>query len=73
MKTYMTIRQTASETGPAAGTLRARLKRNKLPGFYAGSRYYINVPLLMEMLDAESRLNASLDTAERERESDNAR
>lgn len=66
MKTYMTIRQTASETGLAAGTLRARLKRNKLPGFYAGSRYYINVPLLMEMLDAESRLNASLDRAEEE-------
>jgi len=73
MKTYMTIRQTASETGLAAGTLRARLKRNKLPGFYAGSRYYVNVPMLMQMLDAESRLNASLDTAERERESDNAR
>lgn len=73
MKTYMTIRQTARETGLPEGTLRARLKRNKLPGLYAGSRYYINVPLLMEMLDAESRLNASLDTAERERESDNAR
>ena len=73
MKTYMTISQTARETGLSEGALRARLKRNKLPGLYAGSRYYINVPLLMEMLDAESRLNASLDTAERERESDNAR
>lgn len=66
MKTYMTIRQTAIETGLAAGMLRARLKHNKLPGFYAGSRYYINVPLLMEMLDAESRLNASLDRAAEE-------
>ena len=66
MKTYMTIRQTASETGLAAGTLRTRLKYNKLPGFYAGNRYYINVPLLMEMLDAESRLNATLDRAEEE-------
>ena len=66
MKTYMTIRQTAIETGIAVGTLRTRLKCNKLPGFYAGSRYYINVPLLMEMLDAESRLNASLDRAAEE-------
>lgn len=63
MKTYMTIRETASETGLAAGTLHTLLKRNKLPGFYSGSRYYINVPLLMEMLDAESRLNASIDRA----------
>ena len=66
MKTYMTIRETASETGLAEGTLRTLLKRNKLPGFYAGSRYYINVPLLMEMLDAESRLNASIDRAAEE-------
>lgn len=71
MKTYMTIRQTAIETGLAVGTLRTRLKRNKLPGFYAGNRYYINVPLLMEMIDAECRLNASLDLAEEE--GDNAR
>lgn len=71
MKTYMTIRQTASETGLAAGTLRTRLKNNKLPGFYAGNRYYINVPLLMEMIDAECRLNAALDRAEDE--GDNAR
>lgn len=66
MKTYMTINQTVRETGFSEGMLRTRLKHNKLPGFYAGSRYYINVPLLMEMLDAESRLNASLDRAAEE-------
>lgn len=71
MKTYMTIRQTASETGLPEGMLRSRFKRNKLPGFYSESRYYINVPLLMEMLDAECRLNASLDRVEEE--GDNAR
>ena len=71
MKTYMTVGQTASETGLHEGMLRARLKRNKLPGFYAESRYYINVPMLMQMLDEESRLNASLDRAEEE--GDNAR
>lgn len=71
MKTYMTIRQTAHGIGLPEWAIRARLKRNKLPGFYAGSHYYINVPLLMEMLDAESRLDASLDRAEEE--GDNAR
>ena len=71
MNNFQTIRQTAHEMGLPEGTLRARLKRNKLPGFYAGSRYYINVPLFMEMLDAESRLNASLDRVEED--CDNAR
>lgn len=66
MKTYMTINQTVRETGFSGGMLRTRLKHNKLPGFYAGSRYYINVPLFMEMLDAECRLNASLDQVEEE-------
>ena len=66
MKTYMTINQTVRETDFSVGMLRTRLKHNKLPGFYAGNRYYINVPLLMEMLDAECRLNASLDRAEEE-------
>ena len=50
--------------GLPEGTLRARLKRNKLPGFYAGSRYYINVLLLMEMLDAESRTSVATDGGE---------
>lgn len=71
MKTYMTINQTVRETGFSEGMLRTRLKHNKLPGFYAGSRYYVNVPMLMQMLDAESRLNAPLDRAEEE--GDNAR
>ena len=60
MNNFQTIRQTAHETGLPEGMLRARLKRSKLPGFYAESRYYINVPLLMEMLDAESRASVAL-------------
>lgn len=71
MNNFQTIRQTAHETGLPEGMLRARLKRSKLPGFYAGSRYYINAPLLMEMLDEESRLSASIGRAEKE--GDNAR
>lgn len=71
MKTYMTINQTVSETGFSEGMLRAWLKRGKLPGFYAATRYYVNVPMLMQMLDDESRLNASLGRAEEE--GDNAR
>ncbi|MCI7811382.1 MAG: hypothetical protein MR552_05535 [Clostridiales bacterium] len=64
MNNFQTIRQTAHETGLPEGMLRARLKRSKLPGFYAESRYYINVPLLMEMLDAESRASVAMDGGE---------
>ena len=64
MNNFQTIRQTAHETGLPEGMLRARLKRSKLPGFYAESRYYINVPLLMEMLDAESRSSVAMDGGE---------
>ena len=64
MNNFQTIRQTARGTGLPEGMLRARLKRNKLPGFYAESRYYINVPLLMEMLDAESRASVAMDGGE---------
>ena len=64
MNNFKTLRQTAHGMGLPEGTLRARLKRNKLPGFYAGSRYYINVPLLMEMLDAESRASVATDGGE---------
>nr|DAR40839.1 MAG TPA: Regulatory protein [Caudoviricetes sp.] len=71
MKTYMTINQTVSETGFSEDMLRTRLKRNKLPGFYSATRYYVNVPMLMQMLDEESRLNASIGRAEEE--GDNAR
>ena len=66
MNNFQTIRQTAHETGLPEGMLRARLKRRKLPGFYAESRYYINVPLLMKMIDAECRWNASIDLEEEE-------
>ena len=64
MNNFQTIRQTAHETGLPEGMLRARLKRSKLPGFYAESRYYINVPLLMAMLDAESRASVAMDGGE---------
>lgn len=64
MNNFQTIRQTAHETGLPEGMLRARLKRSKLPGFYAESRYYINVPLLMEMLYAESRASVAMDGGE---------
>lgn len=65
MDKYQTIRQAARATGIPEFLMRTRLKQKKLPGFYVGSRYYINVPLLMEMLDAESRASVATDGKEK--------
>lgn len=64
MNEYQTIRQAARATGIPEFLMRTWLKQKKLPGFYAESRYYINVPLLMEMLDAESRASVATDGGE---------
>lgn len=56
---YQTIRQTARNTGLPEFMLRSRLKQGKLPGYYSYSRYYVNVPMLLEMIESESRESVS--------------
>lgn len=53
MKNYMTIREAAAYIGLAEYMLRARLASRQLPGFYAGKRFYVNIPMLMDMLQKE--------------------
>ena len=55
MTQFQTIRQAAKSTGLPEYFLRMRCKQNRLPGFYASSRFYVNVPLLLEQIDTESR------------------
>lgn len=59
-KKFMTIRET-SRAGywPESG-LRRLQKEGKLPGVFSGGRFMVNVPLLVEMLDAESQKNGGL-------------
>lgn len=45
---YRTIRQTAGTTDIPEFRLRAWVKQGKVPGFYSASRFYVNVPLLLE-------------------------
>ena len=54
----LTINQTAKEKGLPHTYLRARLAQGRLPGFYSGSRFYVNVDMLCEQLEAECRVNA---------------
>ena len=52
---FMTINQAAKAIGLPHTCLRAMLANNSLPGFYSGSRYYVNMEMLKEDLEMESR------------------
>ena len=41
---YMSIRETAKKTGLAESFIRAAVKENKVPGFYSGKKFLVNVP-----------------------------
>lgn len=51
---FQTIRQTAKLGILSEYNLRLRLAQGKLPGVYTGNRFLVNVPMLIERLDAES-------------------
>lgn len=59
MANYQTIRQTARNAGLPEHHLRQLVKRGECPGFYAGTRFYVNVDALTEQLDRVSRSNAA--------------
>lgn len=66
-KTYMSIRQTAQMTGLGESYIRRGVKCNKIPGFYVageGSKFMVNVPLLLEQLEKKSKGYISYDKAE---------
>lgn len=54
---YMTIRQTAKRTGIAESFLRSAVKNKKIPGFYSGNKFLVNVPRMLEVLENQSTQN----------------
>ena len=52
---FLTINQAAKAIGLPHSRLRAMLAAHALPGFYAGTRYYVNLDLLREKLEEDSR------------------
>ena len=52
---FLTINQAAKDIGLPHSRLRAMLSEHRLPGFYAGTRYYVNIDLLREQLESASR------------------
>lgn len=59
MPAYQTIRQAARGLGVPETYLRGLVKRRECPGFYAGTRFYINMDVLTEQLDRVSRSNTA--------------
>ena len=54
---YMSIRQTARHTGIAESFLRSAVKDKRIPGFYSGKKYLVNVPRLLAVLEEQSKQN----------------
>ena len=48
---YMSIRETAKKTGLAESFIRAAVKENKVPGFYSGKKFLVNVPRFLATLE----------------------
>ena len=53
---YQNIREAARFTGVPEYFLRKLLKAERLPGFYAGRAFKVNVPALLQMLEQQSSL-----------------
>lgn len=56
---FLTIRQTAARGVLTEHHLRLLHAQGRLPGIVTGNRFLVNLPLLNEQLEAESRRNAS--------------
>ena len=56
---FMTIRQTSAAGYDTEFHLRLMQMQGKLPGFYSGRTFKVNVPLLAAQLDRESLAQAS--------------
>ena len=56
---FLTIKQEARQGIVAEWRLRQMLKQNRLPGYYAGTRFYINHTMLMEQIERECLMNAT--------------
>lgn len=56
---FKTIRQVAKEFDLSETMLRTRLANKRLPGFYSGNRFLVDVDLLLKLLREESAKSIS--------------
>lgn len=55
---FMTINQAAKAVGLPHSRLRRMRLEGRLPGFYGGNRYYVNMDRLRTQLEEDSRPSA---------------
>lgn len=53
LKDFMQIREIAKTGYLKEGTMRKLLREKRLPGFWCGNRFYVNVKKLKQYLDDE--------------------
>lgn len=51
VKQFLTIRQAAKIVGLSHARIRQWVKDGQVPGFYAGTRFYVNMPKFRKALD----------------------
>lgn len=61
MPEFKTVRKTASLGFITECHLRRLIKMRKCPGYYAGTRFMVNVTALVEMLDSAGRETAEVE------------
>lgn len=59
-KKFLSIRETAKTGIISKHMLRQMVTHGKAPGFYAGSHFRVNVPMLIDKLDAMSAVNGGM-------------
>ena len=53
MKSYMSIREAARETGLSEHYIREGVREGRLPFLYSGRKALVNVPLMLRKLEAK--------------------
>lgn len=59
---YQSIRNASYLTGLSQGSIRAGCKNGSIPHAKVGCEYCVNVPLLLEILEKQSKANLNPDT-----------
>ena len=58
MSEFLTIREVAAKGMITENALRAMARQKRLPGFYAGNRFYVDFSMLQEQLRRECERNS---------------
>ena len=59
-KRFLSIRETAKTGIISEHHLRQMVAHGQAPGFYVGSHFRVNVPMLIDKLDAMSAVNGGM-------------